>query len=571
MQDDKDFNKDGLVSRHEVKFDRLLRDVFVDTDGNYDKEMADQAVAELRKMAQEPVLNGDQSAAAFAENYGLEESDIRPVSKVFGELRKSHIASLGPIGASIFASQLETSQKNIEDVERMVQSLELEAALEDELTFEENMRSASRVTYDVTKPMRDHMAGVKKSRGRSGTLASRSERTRSPVLSGVQPQGGSRIPKPEKPETERKKTDSSKPKKSKKSSSESDSTATRVTDYAGMILNVRTLATKGPHSESYYGENGVAARFYGRGVFVDRNRDGKITEEERAEARAIANSGALDPITFEHDKKEMLDRSYKRQQTLKLDPTTYNIGGILVDANGDGIISLIEEEEVKKQALQNNIANVVASREQDKGERSLYGGMTREDAVRRFGEDLVLEREQKALEGPLGDYYAPTIKAATEGGIDLETKETIPRDRSASFGGSAYDIPQGTNAPSETPSQLSSSTVTMNLESAIENAPTGGGFGNFSGSPIENAPDGGGRVPSGIGVAPRSPQFTPTGATDIPRQMPAGQQLAALGGGAGGGGFGSRRSQSSASVSSGEFRSVKKEMQNLPNWRTVVG
>tara|TARA_A100001391_G_C5030826_1_gene268334 strand:+ start:215 stop:1180 length:966 start_codon:yes stop_codon:yes gene_type:complete len=321
-----------------------------------------------------------------------------------------------------------------------------------------------------------------------------------------------------------------------------------------MILNVRTPATKGPHSESYYSDNGVAARFYGRGVFVDRNRDGKITEKERAEARAIANSGALDPITFEHDKKEMLDRSLKRQQTLKLDPKTYNIGGILVDANGDGIISLIEEEEAKKQALQNNIANVVASREQDKAERFLYGGMTREDAVRRFGEDLVLEREQAALEGPLGDYYAPTIKAATEGGIDPETKETIPRDRSASFGGSAYDIPRGTNTPSESPSQISSPTATMTLESAIQ-----------------NAPEGGGRVPGGIDVAPRSPQFAPAGATDIPRRMPAGDQLAALGGGAGGGGFGARRGQSSASVSSGEFRSMKREMQTLPNWRTVVG
>ena len=571
MQDDKDFNKDGMVSSAEVKFDGLLRDVFVDTDGNYDKEMADQAVAELRQIAQNPILNTAQAAETFVENYGLEESDIRPVSNVFGELRKSHIDSLSPMGMALFQSQFEANQKNIKDAERMLASAVLESDMQADLTFEENMRSAIGVTYDATKPLRDHMAGVKKSRGRSGTLASRSERTRSPVLSGVQTQGGSRIPKPEKPETERKKTDPSKSKKSKKSSSELDSTATRVTDYAGMILNVRTLATKGPHSESYYGENGVAARFYGRGVFVDRNRDGKITEEERAEAKAIANSGALDPITFEHDKKEMLDRSLKRQQTLKLDPKTYNIGGILVDANGDGIISLIEEEEAKKQALQNNIANVVASREQDKGERSLYGGMTREDAVRRFGEDLVLEREQKALEGPLGDYYAPTIKAATEGGIDPETKETIPRDRSASFGGSAYDIPRGTNTPSESPSQLSSPTVTMNLESAIETAPAGGGFGDFSGSPIENAPESGGRVPSGIDVAPRSPQFAPAGATDIPRRMPAGDQLAALGGGAGGGGFGARGGQSSASVSSGEFRSTKREMQNLPNWRTVVG
>ena len=554
MQDDKDFNKDGTVSSAEVKFDNLLRDVFVDTDGNYDKEMADQAVAELRQIAQNPILNTTQAAEAFVENYGLEESDIRPVSNVFSELRKSHTDSLSPTEMASFQSEFEANQKSIKDAERRLESAILESDMQADLTFEENMRSAIGVTYDATKPMRDHMAGVKKSRGRSGRLASRSERTRSPAFRGYQTQGGSRIPKPEKPETKRKKTDSSKSKKSKKSSSESDSTATRVIDYAGMILNVRTPATKGPHSESYYSDNGVAARFYGRGVFVDRNRDGKITEKERAEARAIANSGALDPITFEHDKKEMLDRSLKRQQTLKLDPKTYNIGGILVDANGDGIISLIEEEEAKKQALQNNIANVVASREQDKAERFLYGGMTREDAVRRFGEDLVLEREQAALEGPLGDYYAPTIKAATEGGIDPETKETIPRDRSASFGGSAYDIPRGTNTPSESPSQISSPTATMTLESAIQ-----------------NAPEGGGRVPGGIDVAPRSPQFAPAGATDIPRRMPAGDQLAALGGGAGGGGFGARRGQSSASVSSGEFRSMKREMQTLPNWRTVVG
>jgi hypothetical protein len=334
----------------------------------------------------------------------------------------------------------------------------------------------------------------------------------------------------------------------------------------------------------------VAASFYGGGVLVDRNRDGKITPEERAEAKAIADSGALDPITFDYDKKEMLDRSLKRQQTLKLDPKTYNIGGILVDANGDGIISLIEEEEAKQQALQNNIANVIASREQDKAERFLYGGMTREDAVKRFGEELVLEKEQMALEGPLGDYYAPVIQAATAGGIDPVTGETIPRDRSASFGGSAYDIPKGTNTPSESPSQLSSPTITENFGSAIENAPVGGGFGAFGGSSVENAPaggggfggygdssiedapEGGGRVPSGVEVAPRSPRFSPTGATDIPSPTPAGTQLAALNmGGAGGGAGTPVGGSSNIPLSSGQFTGVKISMQTLPMWRTAVG
>jgi len=547
LQDDKDFNKDGTVSSVEVKFDNLLRDVFVDTDGNYDKEMADQAVAELRTMAQEPEFLPAQAAAAFAEEFGLEESDIKPISNVFGELRKSHLGSLGPAGIFIFNAKLQANQQTLKKVQEAVQGAEEAVSQEDTLAFEQNLeqmlKSGKAVTYDPTKSMRDHMKGVKKSRGRSGILASRGKPTgRSrPELTGSGNRGGSRIPKPEKPRKERKKADPSKTK----------------ANYAGMSLGLKTPARSGPHSESYYGRNDfVAASFYGQGVLVDRNRDGTITQEERAEARAIANSGALDPITFEYDKKEMLNKSLKRQQALKLDPKTYNIGGILVDANGDGIISLIEEEEAKQQALQNNIANVVASRDQDKAEKFLYGGMTREDAVSRFGENLVLEREQAALEGPLGDYYAPTIKAATEGGVDPVTGETVPRDRSASFGGSAYDTPQGTNAPSESPSQLSSPTVTMNF-----------------GSAIQNAPEGGGRVPSGIDVAPRSRAFDPSiGASDIPRPTPAGTQLAALGGGGvAGGGMRASRGQSSASVSSGEFRSVKREMQTLPNWRTVVG
>ena len=138
----------------------------------------------------------------------------------------------------------------------------------------------------------------------------------------------------------------------------------------------------------------------------------------------------------------------------------------------------------------------------------------------------------------MGDYYAPTIKAATEGGIDPVTGETVPRDRSASFGGSAYDIPRGT----------------MTFESAVQ-----------------NAPEGGGRVPSGINVAPQSPEVASANAGIMPSPTIAGTQLAGLGGGGAGGGRGVSRGQPSASVSSNEFRSVKREMQTLPNWRTVVG
>ena len=366
-------------------------------------------------------------------------------------------------------------------------------------------------------------------------------------------------------------------------------------DYGKMILAVRTSARSGPHSESYYGQNGVAARFYGRGVLVDRNRDGKITPQEREEAKAIADSGALDPITFEYDKKEMLDRSLKRQQTLKLNPETYNIGGVLVDVNGDGIVSLIEEEEARKQSLQNNISNVIASRDQDESERFIYGGMTRDQAADRYGEDLVLQKEEKILEGPSGNEYAPVIAKATEGGFDPVTGETTPRDRSASFGGSAYDMPSGTNIPStEVPDQISS-TMTMNFETATQNVSAGGGFVNPDGSIINNSYSDGGVVgfntsiienaPStepritppqrSLEVAPRSPQANPAGSTDLPRRT-AGTQLAGLGRAIGsvGGGAGGRTPMGGSTnipLSSGQFKSVRREMQNLPQWRTVVG
>ena len=525
MQDDKDFNKDGKVTFTEVQFDRALRDVFVDTDGNYDKEMADQAVAELRQMAQSPGFEELSVAENFVEDYGLTENDLDAVASVFGDMRKSYLGKQTSFGRGVFKEDTKNVVEAVAKSEQMITEMIATIVREDEETFKSNMASSPAIQYDPTKSMRDHMKGVKKSRGRSGRLASRGTPTgRSrPALTGSGNQGGSRIPKPEKSRKERKKADPSKTK----------------ANYAGMSLGLKTPARSGPHSESYYGPNDfMSARFYGQGVLVDRNRDGTITQEERTEARAIANSGALDPITFEYDKKEMLNKSLKRQQALKLDPKTYNIGGILVDANGDGIISLIEEEEAKQQALQNNIANVVASRDQDQAEKSLYGGMTREDAVRRFGEDLVLEREQAALEGPLGDYYAPTIKAATEGGIDPVTGETVPRDRSASFGGSAYDIPRGT----------------MTFESAVQ-----------------NAPEGGGRVPSGMNVAPQSPEVASANAGIMPSPTIAGTQLAGLGGGGAGGGRGVSRGQPSASVSSNEFRSVKREMQTLPNWRTVVG
>ena len=57
----------------------------------------------------------------------------------------------------------------------------------------------------------------------------------------------------------------------------------------------------------------------------------------------------------------------------------------------------------------------------------------------------------------------------------------------------------------------------------------------------------------------------------MPSPTIAGTLLAGLGGGGAGGGRGVSRGQPSASVSSNEFRSVKREMQTLPNWRTVVG
>ena len=545
MDYEPDINGDGMVSRAEADLDVLFRNLFTE-DGNFNSIKANQAKNMIRSGASTATVGVSDFTIKFKEQYALTPLEVKTVYNAFELMRDQHKENLNKQGGIELVTEFMDIYRNSEQGQKdaMVESAKANIARMDAADLEAALSEVGNVV-DPQKSFRDHLGATKKRRKRSGTLASKRNYAGGDLRGGLRSQesvDASRIPKPESPREPPKKVEPG---------------SRGFADYAGMSLGLKTPARSGPHSKSYYGPNDfVAASFYGGGVLVDRNRDGKITPEERAEAKSIADSGALDPITFEYDKKEMLNKSLKRQQTLKLDPKTYNIGGILVDANGDGIVSLIEEDEARKQALQNNIANVVASREQDKAEKSLYGGMTREDAVRRFGEDLVLEREQAALEGPLGDYYAPTIKAATEGGIDPETEETIPRDRSASFGGSAYDIPQGANTPSQSPSQISSPTATMTFQSAVQ-----------------NAPEGGGRVPSGINVAPRPRAFDPSiGATDIPSPTPAGTQLAALNRGGAGGGAGTQIGGSSnIPLSSGQFVSVRREMQTLPQWRTVVG
>lgn len=164
------------------------------------------------------------------------------------------------------------------------------------------------------------------------------------------------------------------------------------------------------------------------GIVMDRNQDGKVTADEAAEARSL--KGTSDPLTERVIRVENEIRTEKMAKARGMDAESITTGKsdygneVSFDLNQDGVISPEEQQEAFKRrdemdkgTIQTRADEVRATRGNQASERSLYGGLTREQAVLRFGEGTVRDREDMIMEnavGPLGTEKIRQIERITE-------------------------------------------------------------------------------------------------------------------------------------------------------------
>ena len=164
------------------------------------------------------------------------------------------------------------------------------------------------------------------------------------------------------------------------------------------------------------------------GIVMDRNQDGKVTADEAAKARSL--KGTSDPLTERVIRVENEIRTEKMAKARGMDAESITTGKsdygneVSFDLNQDGVISPEEQQEAFKRrdemdkgTIQTRADEVQATRRNQVSERSLYGGLTREQAALRFGEGFVRDREDMIMEnavGPLGTEKIRQIERITE-------------------------------------------------------------------------------------------------------------------------------------------------------------
>ena len=164
------------------------------------------------------------------------------------------------------------------------------------------------------------------------------------------------------------------------------------------------------------------------GIVMDRNQDGEITREEAAEARSL--KGSSDPLTERVVKAENIERTQKMAEARGVSVEDLTTGKsdygneVPLDLNKDGIVTPEERQEANRRRDEMDLGTirdrgdeVRESRRNLETEKSLYGGMTREQAVLRFGEGAVRDREDIVMDnatGPQGTEDIRQIERVTE-------------------------------------------------------------------------------------------------------------------------------------------------------------
>ena len=164
------------------------------------------------------------------------------------------------------------------------------------------------------------------------------------------------------------------------------------------------------------------------GIVMDRNQDGVITREEAAEARSLR--GSSDPLTERVVKAENIKRTQKMAEARGVSVEDLTTGKsdygneVPLDLNKDGIVTPEERQEANRRRDEMDLGTirdrgdeVRESRRNLETEKSLYGGMTREQAVLRFGEGAVRDREDIVMDnatGPQGTEDIRQIERVTE-------------------------------------------------------------------------------------------------------------------------------------------------------------
>ena len=164
------------------------------------------------------------------------------------------------------------------------------------------------------------------------------------------------------------------------------------------------------------------------GIVMDRNQDGKITREEAAEARSL--KGSVDPLTERVVRAKNIETTQKMAEARGVSVENLTTGKsdygneVPFDLNKDGIITPEERQEANRRrdeldlgTIKDRGDEVRASRRNLETEKSLYGGMTREQAVLRFGEGAVRDREDIIMDnatGPQGTEDIRQIERITE-------------------------------------------------------------------------------------------------------------------------------------------------------------
>jgi hypothetical protein len=164
------------------------------------------------------------------------------------------------------------------------------------------------------------------------------------------------------------------------------------------------------------------------GIVMDRNQDGVITREEAAKARSL--KGSVDPLTERVVRAKNIEKTQKMAEARGVSVENLTTGKsdygneVPLDLNKDGIITPEERAEAYRQqdeldlgTIKDRGDEVRASRRNLETEKSLYGGMTREQAVLRFGEGTVRDREDIIMNnatGPQGTEDIRQIERITE-------------------------------------------------------------------------------------------------------------------------------------------------------------
>jgi hypothetical protein len=164
------------------------------------------------------------------------------------------------------------------------------------------------------------------------------------------------------------------------------------------------------------------------GIVMDRNQDGVITREEAAEARSLR--GTSDPLTERVTKAENIVRTQKMAEARGVSVEDLTTGKsdygneVPLDLNKDGIVTPEERQVANRRRDEMDLGTIKdrgdevrASRRNLETEKSLYGGMTREQAVLRFGEGAVRDREDIVMDnatGPQGTEDIRQIERITE-------------------------------------------------------------------------------------------------------------------------------------------------------------